>query len=992
MPDAGIGAPAVAAPPLALTRFIGRVDALAGVEALLANARLLTITGAGGSGKTRLALEVARRAAARDAASVAWVELAPVTTPELVAQHVASAVGLREEGGAPTLDTLLAFLRARTLLIVLDNCEHLVDACAALAGSVLRASPGVRILATSREPLGVSGERAWLIPALSLPRRDGDASEAVDLFAERARDALPGFELSAANRTAVVQICRRLEGMPLAIELAAARVRVLPPEQLAAKLDDAFRALGAGSRTALPRHRTLRAVMDWSYTLLTGAERTLLHRLSVFEGGFTLDAVEHICAAPPLAADDVLDLLAALVDRSLVAMRERDGVARYRLLDTVRQYAAERVRADGGDALLRQRHAAYFVQLVEQAEPHLTRTTRRAWVDVLQRDANNIRQALAWTREHAPFDHLRLTGMLCWYWFSTRDWVEARRWLDGALALPDAAAPTRERAAALFANGALATLQGRTGEPVAWLEESAALAAALGDARLEAYALNYLGMAHLQTGSPAGEAPVRQALAWYAEANDLYGLRLSKLLLSTLEFSRGRLDEAQALTTEAVRIARLFGVNRELGVALQMHAGVALLKGDLALAAATARESLAALRNDPMYLFAARGLDLLGTIALAQGDAHEAVRMCGAAAGVRSTIGAQPFVMDRVRIESMLADVRQRIGDEAFDAAWRAGSALDYEAAIDRAIACAGLMADGAGAGTHNAMTERRGGDRRRSDRRARAPDERATPRYRVQALGGFQVLRGGEPLPISHSRPRELFAYLLSHPGGQTREQIGLVFWPDASAAQVKNRFHVALHHLRRALGSADCIVLDGERYRVNPEAGIGYDVDEFSTTITAALRDAKRGGQPIAALRSGLELYAGPFLDGMNAGDWHLDVHDRLLRLCVDGHAALGSLLASAGDHAGAAASWERLLRFDPLHEDAHRELMRCFAACGERSRALLQYERLVALLRDELDAEPEAATRDLVETLRVGDAARSAAAIPASQGDFASRRAGR
>lgn len=513
-----------------------------------------------------------------------WIELAPVMSAELVPQHVAAGLGLREEGGRAAFDALLASLRDRALLLVLDNCEHLVDVCAQLADTLLRAAPGVRILATSREPLGVAGERAWLIPALSLngdPAAGGDAvggdavgsdavdsnamdsgamdsgamdsgamdkaaaaSEAVQLFIERARDTLPGFTLTAANSAAIVQVRRRLEGMPLAIELAASRVRVLPPEQLAAKLDDAFHALGGGHRTALPRHRTLRAVMDWNYALLSEPERVLLQRRSVFDGGFDLEAAEAACAGGDIAAGAVLDLVAALVDRSLVVMHESAGRARYRLLETVRQYAAERLRAAGEEQEQRGRHAAYFVAFVAAAEPHLITVGRRAWMDVLRRDADNIRQTLGWTREHAPAEHLRLAGMLCWFWFSTRDWLEGRRWLDGALALPEAATPTRERAAARFAAGALATLQAQVAEAAPWLEESAEIAARLGDHQLE---------------------------------------------LSTLAVSRGQLDRAHELTSEGVRIARLFGINRELGIALQMHAGVVLARGDLAQAAVTAR-------------------------------------------------------------------------------------------------------------------------------------------------------------------------------------------------------------------------------------------------------------------------------------------------------------------------------------------------------------------------------------------------------------------
>jgi predicted ATPase/DNA-binding SARP family transcriptional activator len=981
--------------PAPLTRFVGRAAAIDEVESRLRDSRLLTVTGAGGSGKTRLALEIARRAGKRDAGSVVWVELAPVVGPEMVPQHVAAAFGLREEGGRSAFDSLMAFLHERQLLLVVDNCEHVVDACAAMIGALLEAAPGLRVLATSREPLGVPGERAWLIPALSLPDefgRDTTASEAVQLFVDRARDVAPDFELDATNTPAVVQICRRLEGLPLAIELAAARVRVLPPEQLAPMLDDAFRALGSRGRGTLPRHRTLRAVMDWSYALLSGEERVLLERLAVFDGGFTLDAVETVCSSD--SGDDaldphtVLDVLAALVDRSLVAMRENDGRARYRLLETVRQYAAEHLRASGIEQELRRRHAAYYMTLVADAEPHLITPARRERVELLRRDVNNLRQVLTWTREHDPERHLELAGRLCWFWFSSRDWLEGRRWLEGALALPVAAAPTRARAAALFGAGMLAALQAEPEFALACLGESAALAAASGDDRLEAYAHNYIGMALIQDGRPEGREPVEKALGWFQANNDLYGLRLSHLLLGTLAVAAGDTDEAYRLTTEAVRIARSFGADRELGVALQMHSMVLFARGELAPAADTAREALAALRADPMYLFVARGLEQLGAICVALNEIEEAVRLHAAAAAIRSSIGARAFGWDRGAVSNALEAGRTVLGRERFEQVWNEGAALDVDGAIAAALLTSRLShSTAAPAG---ATPRRRASDRvadpaasalvpapqlAGSMPETAAPDRAGDARndeagIEIRALGKLCITLGGaEPqaVTIPYARPRELLFYLLVHPEGRTRDQVGVVFWPDASAAQVKNSFHVALHHLRRSIGRPDAVVLENDRYRINPELPVWFDAAVFEREMEALLREARRGGATVERLRRALELYRGHFLDGSDAGDWHLEIHDRLLRLCIDGHSALAALLMQDEQWAEAAVVLERLLQFEPLDEEALRKLMHCLATSGDRTRALRQFERFNVALDAELGAQPQAATLRLAERLR-------------------------
>src|SRR5262252_537118 len=349
--------------PLQVNPFIGREREMTAVRGLLVTTRLLTLTGAGGSGKTRLALQVASDLRQEFADGVWWVELASLSDPLLVPQVVASVVGVSERAGQPLTAALSDALRPKHLLIVLDNTEHVLAACVKLIETLLRTCAHVRVLVTSREALAITGETTWPVLPLRVPDTNDPppvdgllAYEAVQLFVERARAVLPSFTLTPENASAVVQVCRRLDGMPLAIELAAARTRALSVEQIVARLDDAYRLLTGGSRSALPRQQTLRAAMDWSYDLLSARERSVFRRLSVFAGSFSLEAAEAVCADVPADANDVLDVLASLIDKSLVLMEPRRGEARYRLLETIRQYGQDKLREAAEAAAVRRRH------------------------------------------------------------------------------------------------------------------------------------------------------------------------------------------------------------------------------------------------------------------------------------------------------------------------------------------------------------------------------------------------------------------------------------------------------------------------------------------------------------------------------------------------------------------------------------------------------------------------------------------------------------
>ncbi|HUQ05226.1 MAG TPA: BTAD domain-containing putative transcriptional regulator [Kofleriaceae bacterium] len=922
--------------PVQLTAFVGRAHEVSDVRRHLSGAsRLVTITGVGGSGKTRLALEVAAQLEAEGRA-VGWVELAGLSDPELTAYHMAEQLGLREQRTASATQAIIELVRDRELVLVVDNCEHLVDSAAGLVEALLRACPRLRVLATSREPLAIAGERAWLVP----PLRDHDASR---LFVERAQDVVPAFTLDDGNAALIAEICRRLDGLPLAIELAAARVRVLSPAQIVERLEDRFRLLASGSRNAIPRHQTLRAAIDWSYTLLTADEQRLLDRLSVFSGGFTLEAAEGVCATTVDEALAVLDVLARLVDRSLVTMREVGGSARYALLETVRQYAAEHLRARDEEALLRRRHAGYFHDLVAAAEPYLITAQRRPWLDRVHTEIDNLRQALTWTRDSDPACHLRLTGMLCWFWFSTGFWSEGRRWAEEALTMPVAAGPTPARAATLFAAAVIACLQAKAAVAQRWLEETVEIARAHGDRRLEAYAQNYLGMALVQQLRPEGERPVREAMAWFRAEGDLYGLRLSLLLVASLRLGQRDFGRALPALEEAVQVARTFGLPRELGIALQMLGYGLLVEGDVERATPLLLESMAALRQDPQYMFLARGLELLGIVNGKRGRSDDAARMLGAGEALRETIGAAMMETDRQAMTPRIAELRDAMGADAFAAAWAAGRALSLDAALE--LAPSAPVA--APASPQPSVVE---------------PVRAEVPVLSVRALGPLEIRASGAPEgdAWSSAKARELVVYLLCHPRGRTRAEIGLDFWPDASAAQVKNSFHVLLHRVRKSLGRAELVVLEDERYRIDPSAGVWFDADVFERAVRAARSEV----EPLARA---VELYRGDLLDGEPAGEWHVERQAQLRRRHHDALATLAGAHLDAAQPEAAVSVLERLLALDPLREDAHRRLMLAYARLGQRDRALDQYGHLLAVLDDELDAAPDRATVDLAARIR-------------------------
>jgi non-specific serine/threonine protein kinase len=678
--------------PAQATRFIGRERQIDEIAGLLETANLVTLTGPGGAGKTRLALEVGRRGGSVYPHGVHFVELAALTNASLVPHTIATALGVREAAGRTIRESLLGALRDRAMLVILDNCEHLVSACAHLVHEWLGACPSVRVLATSREPLSIPGEAAYIVPPLSLPpdgtQADPDAlrrSEAGRLFEDRAARASHGFAVTPANARAVAQICRRLDGAPLAIELAAARIRALSADQIASRLDDRFNLLAAPSRAGHPRHHTLRAAIDWSYELLDPADRTLLARVSVFAGGFMLDAAEAVCADDTLPKTAILDGLARLIDKSLVAADTHGGAARYRLQDSVRHYARERLLESGEQSSLLARHRDWCLTLAELAEPQLQGPAQSEWLARLTVEHDNLREALAFALEGGSGDAaVRLAAALWWFWHVRGYLSEGRAWLSRALAAENpASGGTPARARALYGQGFLAWRQGLYDDAAALGKASLALAHARGDALGIASASSLLEHVARSRGDYAQAVSLpEQSVALFRGMGDMWGVATSLVALGNAARLAADYSRARGALEESLGLFRQLGDASGLAAALHFLGLVARDQRDWARAETAAVESLQVSREQGDASREAFSLHLLGLVARDQCDyaraqqffeqSLELFRGMGDAWGVTTVLVSLGTVAlrsgDADRASALLGEsltIRRDLGDRA---------------------------------------------------------------------------------------------------------------------------------------------------------------------------------------------------------------------------------------------------------------------------------------------------------------------------------------
>ncbi|MBP2327576.1 putative ATPase/DNA-binding NarL/FixJ family response regulator [Kibdelosporangium banguiense] len=684
--------------PAEVTSFVDRRREISEARRLLSASRLLTLTGAGGVGKTRLALRVAAGVRRAFAHGVWLVELAGLRDRTLVAHTVVQALEIHDDTGREPLGLLVDFLRDRQVLLVVDNCEHLVGECAVLADLVLRGAAGLRILATSRETLRVSGEQVLPVDPLSVgppnasrPARTGpgDAGDgAVVLFAERAVAVVPAFAVTAENQEQVAGICRRLDGLPLAIELAAARLRVFSAHQILARLDDRFGLLTTGPRTVSARHRTLRAVIDWSFQLCSPDEQAVWARASVFAGSFGLPAAEEVCAGEDLPADSIVELLAGLVDKSILIRDNHSTQTRYRFLETLQQYGQNELRQAGQQDRLRRRHADWYLHLAEQGEREWFGRDQAAWLRRLRLEHANLRLALEFhlTRPGQTQAGLRLAAALSFYWGHSAALTEGRQWLDRALALH--AEPSRHRAKALCAIGFIASHQGHLQAAVRWLEEAQELARQVGDASILAWATERLGTSAMFSGDLDRAAPLlEQALARYQALGepDNLGAVLARLALAGTRVLRGDLAGTVELSQEARIICRAHGDRTYLAYALTLLGRAQWAGGNLAEAARSAQEALRLRRSVPDPVALMLSVELVAWIAETAGEHERAAVLLGAAHYITRTFGISGLLHSAafaVPHRECQARTRQALGTPAFEAAFQRGTELDLDQVI----------------------------------------------------------------------------------------------------------------------------------------------------------------------------------------------------------------------------------------------------------------------------------------------------------------------
>jgi predicted ATPase/class 3 adenylate cyclase len=679
--------------PVQINRFIGRERELTHTKKLLTSSHLLTLTGPGGTGKTRLSLQLAAEVLPEYAQGIWLVELAPLTDPALVLPTIASTLGLREMPGVSLEDLVTRYLCDKHLVLILDNCEHLVETCAVLADRLLHSCPHLKILASSREALGITGETIYQVPPLALPSSDDlsaetlSRAEAVQLFVERAAAVQPGFKLNDHNASAVALICQRLDGIPLALELAAARVGMLSPQQIADRLGDSFRLLTGGSRTALPRQQTLRSLIDWSYDLLLTEERQLFRCLSVFVGGWSLEAAEAVC--PEL---DVLSLLAGLVQKSLVVADEgADELStRFRLLETIRQYAREKLEQSGETQLISSRHARFFAQLAAEAEAYLRGGQEIiAWLQRLESEHGNLRAALDWCLSGGDLPvGAQLAGSLTFYWFRRDHHSEGRNYLDQAVKMSDRA-PTHVKAKLFVSIGTLAYVQQELEACFEAYQKGASLYREVDDPAGLGTALAFyggiLGMLHPSRYS--------EAVALCYEAHDiLRGIKDKPRFVQALNFTgemfrtRGDYEKAKAVYEECLSLAREIGDLLRQSMMYQNLGYVAIHEGDSERAKTLCSQGIQMaiqIKSDSQL---ASTIMVMAGVYISKSPAEKGARLIGAAEAMLESTGVVLQPADKIEIVQYKSDLRELLGETAYEEAYQEGRQMNADAAIATAL------------------------------------------------------------------------------------------------------------------------------------------------------------------------------------------------------------------------------------------------------------------------------------------------------------------
>jgi predicted ATPase/DNA-binding SARP family transcriptional activator len=1046
--------------PVHLTSFIGRQDELSALQTILEQreVRLLTLTGPGGSGKSRLAARLAAEIGDTYEDGVCWVELADLAEASLVTQNIVMALDLGDPTMSPSIELLIQTLQRRQLLLVLDNCEHLLDECARLASRLLKDAPDLYILATSRERLAVPGEMTLVVHGLTVPDAIGFRGvddpvarlltyDAVELFVARAKLAWPTFELDAALAPAVWRICRQLDGIPLALELAAARLRILGAAQIAERVSDHLDLLAAKSDFLPDRQRTMRATLEWSHELLTEPERDLFRWLAAFRGSFSLEAVESIVAVMdrhrgdkrPAQSDNLpVDLLASLVDRSLVIVEGAgSGRTTYRLLETIRVFATEKLVATGQEELARDAHLGFYHSLTQTAEPKLKGPEQQQWVARLERENDNLRAALGRAIDRAQearrrtIEYTRLalemSGSLFWYWNTANYFTEGYRWSEAALALPGQEQLIAERAFVLFAAGTQAWLTGDFARARVHLDESLVLYKQREDELGIANVWMMLGRVNLYQGN------ARQAFQYSTDSVNLFrqlgaqherGLTLG--LRSAAAAMMGDYEPARSYAQEMLQVFKKIGDPSFIALAHIDLGWAAYHQGDLMAAMENLQEGLARSRQIDSRWLTAQSLNYLAEIARFQGKHKVAADYSEECLALAEEVGARAWLAQGTRnlayaslysnrpeeaaglfLESL--DHVRYLGDEtgmllalqglatvaAGERAWSLAVTLNEAATTlreqtgpprtpaerDDLARLLALMSE-IPAEEQPAAVGGEPGTGQSGDIFSQARQVAALFRPRliqvepvsydvsIYALGPTQVLREGQPLTPAdwnYAKPRELLFFLVANEP-LSKAQIGLVFWPDASPAQLRRNFRAALYRLRQALGGREWVVFKGGRYAFNRQSSFWYDVEAFEERISAARQsESSRPDQALAEYERAIRLVRGEFLEDVDLSEWALPRREELRQTFLQAHIRRAGLWAGTGRLEEAVDAYRQILLYDNLMESAHRGLMRTYALLGNRNRALSHYEDLRGLLADELGVEPASETQALYQRIR-------------------------
>jgi predicted ATPase/DNA-binding SARP family transcriptional activator len=1021
--------------PVYLSSFVGRKSELDEIRARLQerSIRLLTLIGPGGSGKTRLANEAVSAFTDEYEDGIAWVDLVGVSLPSAVAQTAASSLNINLPADQSPIDALANALCAREMLIVIDNCEHVASACSELLDGILRECSSISILATSRIPLGIQGEHTWLVPPMAHPgfeQTEQPLSEfdAVMLFAERAQQVNPDFRITEQDRQALVQILSLLDGQPLAIELAAARLNALNLPQMVNRLEDQLSFLTDHTVKAEGRHRSMEAAIRWSYTLLSEEAAMLFRRLGVFVGSFSLDAAEKICSLRSIDESRVFDLIDALIRHSMVTLVDsQQDQTRYRLLEAVRQFAlSELDKTDEADSL-HNRHQRYYAALAVDAEAHMLGPEQHRWTARLQRDYPNFQKALQWLFEKCEDDTdvhqsaAEMVASLFWPWNYTERYEEAIGWYARALALDGLDHQTSLYADLTRYQATCIWLSGDFIEAKKKLELSMHTSEEIGYHYCAAHARLLIGIIELH------EKQIEQAIdkilkseAAFKELGEARELSIARTNLGGAFMELGDLERGREYAELAVAGARASQDPWAQGLSLQILGSILHRQGDAQGALPLMREALELLEIVGQGWLQAETLWRQAVILREIGKHENAIQQLERCFELSEEIGAVEWQLSALRSMGFIALEQERVQQAIgyFTQVFRLTEGEEYRHIQVRALLGVAEIAARAGKwgwsvqlwNDYRAMCSRFGLPASSEETRLQrllkvefdgaipadrseveglrslpqvadealeclyrlefhAPEQATTYELQLLGLGPIDVFLDGKQLVASDwtfAKPKELLFYLASNPP-KTKEEIGLAFWPDASPDQLRAGLRAALYHLRNALGKREWILYEDGYYRFNRDMSYYYDVEQFERQVQLGHDQvASDPGQAIDVLEHAVSLYRGDFVADLADDEWAAIRREELRRAYQEAAILLSELLIEAGDYHRSEAHLRNLLDADPLLEQAHRGLMRCYAGLGEQGLAKKQFEEVVELLQAELGVEPSVETTDLYQSL--------------------------